>query len=56
MVFWDMALCILVDGHQWFGQTRCLCLHYSPQDGDTGFPQNADSYLPKCVTSHTKKQ
>jgi len=45
----------LIDGHQWFGHTHCLCLHYCPQDGGTGFPQKADTYLPNCVASHTKK-
>ena len=55
MVFWDVVLCVLVDGHQWFGQTHCLCLHCSPQDGGTGFPQKADACLRNCVAPHTKK-
>jgi hypothetical protein len=55
MVFWDVVLRILVDGHQWFGQTCCLCLHYSPQDGGTSFPQNTDTYLPNCVAHHIPK-
>jgi hypothetical protein len=56
MVFWDMVMCILVDGHRWFGRpAACDCTTVLKMEALVS-PRTLITYLPKCLVSRTKKE